>query len=95
MSTAETANYIRSPILEFIFYTVMILGIGTVNIMLRILISFKFPTDLVTFVDLCSTANISCIFFTGPQHGYYIHGYNPTGQSDGSMKDLINSLKDN
>lgn len=39
----------------------------------RRLISRFFPTDCDNFVDLCSIANISVIFFDSPLHGIKIY----------------------
>lgn len=50
----------------------------------------KFPTDLQNFTDLCSVANVSLLIFDNQAecHGYYIHGLNPVGASEGTIEDL-------
>lgn len=45
------------------------------------------------FVDLCSVANISIFILDGGLHGYYIHGQNPFGFSEGSSEHLQECLK--
>lgn len=42
----------------------------------------------MNFVDLCSVANISIFIFESFCHGYYIHGLNPVGTSEGTVEDL-------
>jgi meckelin len=39
-------------------------------------------------VDLCSVANISIIIIDDSLHGYYLHGENPIGFSEGSTEHL-------
>lgn len=52
------------------------------------MIAFKMATPPMNFVDLCSMANISIFIFSSYYHGYYIHGLNPVGASEGSIEDL-------
>lgn len=40
------------------------------------------------FVDLCSIANVSIFILDDNLHGYYIHGENPFGFSEGSLQHL-------
>lgn len=85
-------NVVQSPILEFFFYTLVMLAVGSFLILFRRLVSYWFPTSLVNFMDQCSVANVSCIFFTGVQNGYYIHGQNPNASADGTMKEQVQGL---
>ena len=46
------------------------------------------PLPIEDFVDLCSVANISIFIVDDNLHGYYIHGENPFGFSEGSAEHL-------
>ncbi len=52
-------------------------------IVLRRLFTFWDQLAYVNFVDLCSVANISIFLMDEYLHGYYIHGENPFGFSEG------------
>ncbi len=45
-----------------------------------------FPLPEEDFVDLCCISNISIFIFDETLHGYYIHGRNPIGKSEGSLE---------
>lgn len=97
MTNTDTDHMEQSPILQYFFGTFFFWVIGLVLFMFRKLFSYYNPTDLVTFIDLCSIANVSAVFFDGPQHGYYIHGKNPAsnqegGTADGSMANLVKGM---
>ena len=58
----------------------------------RKLFDIWFPIKIEDFVDLCSIANVSVIIVDTTLHGYYIHGENPCGYSEGSSEHLANCL---
>ena len=57
-------------------------------LVLRKIVIFKIATPAMNFVDLCSIANISIFIFESFAHGYYIHGLNTVGTSEGTVEDL-------
>ena len=56
--------------------------IGSIQYIIYIVLSYPFSPDSLGFVDICTFANCSVLFLTGPQAGYYIHGKAPWEQSD-------------
>lgn len=44
-------------------------------------------------MDLCSIANVSIVIIDNTLHGYYIHGENPIGVSEGSTDHLSKCLR--
>jgi lipoprotein-anchoring transpeptidase ErfK/SrfK len=57
--------------------------------MFKNVLSQIIPPDYVSFVDMCSLANISLIMFNpSNKQGYYIHGKSSTGNSDVSSEKL-------
>jgi meckelin len=52
---------------------------------LRQALRIWWPLPIENFIDLCSVSNISIIIFDEALHGYYIHGMNPLGQSEGTL----------
>jgi len=58
------------------------------QLVFRRLFNIWFPLPIEDFVDLCSVANISLFILDDNLHGYYIHGENPFGFSEGSSEHL-------
>lgn len=61
--------------------------------MCRRLLNIWVPYPYEDFVDLCSIANISIFMLDDNLHGYYIHGENPFGFSEGSIQHLETCLR--
>ena len=53
--------------------------------MIRHALRIWVPLPAENFVDLCAVSNISIFVFNSYLHGYYIHGMNPMGQSEGNL----------
>ena len=45
------------------------------------------------FLDLITISNISIVCFNSKIHGYYLHGQNNTGTSEGDFLELKKNLK--
>jgi meckelin len=45
----------------------------------RSLLIIWWPLEIQDFIDLCTVANTSIIFFDETCHGYYLHGKTPSG----------------
>lgn len=45
------------------------------------------------FIDLCTVAKVSCFFLDEQYHGFYLHCRSPHPFADGSMKELVDQLK--
>ncbi|KAJ8544599.1 hypothetical protein ON010_g11668 [Phytophthora cinnamomi] len=45
------------------------------------------------FIDLCSVSKVSCFFLDEVYHGFYLHCRSPHPYADGSMKELMDQLK--
>ena len=56
-------------------------------------ISTWYPICYEEFPDLCSVANISVFIIDDNLHGYYVHGENPFGFSEGSAEHLYTFLQ--
>ena len=81
--------------LNFFVVTLIVFGIGCLEYAVINLIHLKFPPGYLDFIDLCSVANISCIFFNADLQGYYIHGKSPSGSADISSEKLrLNLLQE-
>lgn len=91
--TTDIGEVSLNKVLKYFLSNVFLVGSGLILYVLRKLLSFKIPTSLTNFVDLCSVANISIFIQDSPYHGYYIHGQNPFGSSEGTVEDLLNSFK--
>ncbi|EGD75904.1 hypothetical protein PTSG_00613 [Salpingoeca rosetta] len=48
---------------------------------------------LLSFIDLCSLANVSVLIFDSAIHGFYIHGHTPHGFADVDMYTMLVNLK--
>lgn len=99
MTNTGTDHIEQSPILQYFFNTLFFWVIGLILFGLRRLLSYYNPTELVSWIDLCSVANVSAIFFDSPQHGFYIHGKNPAtnpdgSNADGTMEKLVKGMED-
>jgi len=44
-------------------------------------------------LDLITISNISLLLLNSPIHGYYLHGFNNTGTSEGEFNDFRQNLK--
>ena len=96
MNTYVTRDIGESPlnyILKFFLSSFLLLVIGGAYYVIRKLIVLKVPTPTMNFADLCSIANISVLIFESYCHGYYIHGLNPVGVSEGTVEDLKEMLE--
>lgn len=87
--TMTLDNYV----LNFFVITFTIFGIGIVDYLWQMLISFRDPPDYINFQDLCSVANISVLMFNDSYRGYYVHGKSPTGSADLSSENLCLALE--
>lgn len=45
------------------------------------------------FIDLCTVSKVSCFFLDETYHGFYLHCRSPHPFADGSMKELVDQLK--
>jgi meckelin len=45
------------------------------------------------FIDLCTVAKVSCFFLDETYHGFYLHCRSPHPFADGSMRELVDQLK--
>jgi len=77
-------------IMRYFLTNFLLFFLGLIQYSLRNFISWKVPTDIEEFTHLIPVANISIMILNvnGPQHGYYIHGQNPNGTSEGTAADL-------
>ncbi len=50
-------------------------------------------SPIENFLDLITISNISMILFDSPVHGFYLHGENNTGSSEGEFEDFKSNLK--
>lgn len=48
----------------------------------------KKGSSVENFLDLLSISNTSLLIFDNRYHGYYLHGQNNTGSSEGDLKYL-------
>lgn len=104
--TKEIGTLDLNYILKFFLTSMVLLILGAIFYCKKILFEFltfeavrlltviKFPTPLQNFTDLCSVANISLFIFDSFCHGYYVHGINPVGSSEGTIEDLKTAFKE-
>ncbi|KAG3198412.1 hypothetical protein PC128_g6070 [Phytophthora cactorum] len=45
------------------------------------------------FIDLCTVSKVSCLFLDETYHGFYLHCRSPHPFADGSMRELVDQLK--
>ena len=74
------SNYVLQYFLNTFVYFVM----GIIQIIARKAVSIWYPICYHEIVDLCTIANVSIFIIDQNMHGYYIHGENPVGFSEGS-----------
>ena len=84
--------YHRNYVLKFFLSSAIMLAIGGGMYAIRKLVTLKVATPAMDFADLCSVANISIFIFEPMSHGFYIHGLNPVGTSEGTVDDLKEAL---
>ena len=79
--------------LQFFVTTCIVFFVGSIDYGIQHMLAIKWPADYVSFVDLCSVANISVIMFDNDLKGHYIHGKSPMGSADVSSEKLILALE--
>ncbi|KAF1790849.1 Meckelin [Phytophthora cactorum] len=50
-------------------------------------------TLVFLFIDLCTVSKVSCLFLDETYHGFYLHCRSPHPFADGSMRELVDQLK--
>lgn len=90
--TLTDTYYHRNYVLKFFISSAVMLAIGGGMYAIRKLVTLKIATPAMDFADLCSVANISIFIFEPMSHGFYIHGLNPVGTSEGTVDDLKEAL---
>ena len=87
-----TYSYYRfvpnNPYLQFFVIVIVMMTAGGAQYIIKFLLKIWFPTHVQNLVDLASITNISIFILTDKLHGYYIHGQNPSGESDTNAEAL-------
>ncbi|CAD8175227.1 unnamed protein product [Paramecium pentaurelia] len=90
----ETQPYVpENPILKYFLVQFVYLMIGLGQLILRKILNIWQPYPYENFVDLCTIANVSIFILDDNLHGYYIHGENPLGFSEGGIPHLQECLR--
>ena len=71
----------------------LFLAIGAVQVIMHRVNSWSYDgSNVVSFVDLCTLANVSILMFDEYAHGFYLHAQAPWGNSDIPLDWLTLSL---
>lgn len=89
-STGTANSVLAYFLITFLYTAIAALQICTKWLIVdgRRLFKVWFPLPVEDFVDLCCISNISVFIFDETLHGYYIHGRNPIGKSEGSLEHI-------
>ena len=91
--SAGSRGITSNTVLYYFLSNLIFLVCGLTQYIFRKSISIWYPICYEEFPDLCSVANVSLFIIEDNLHGYYIHGENPYGFSEGSAEHLGMFLK--
>lgn len=84
-----------SPILRFTFDVFMWIGLFILQYLFKNGLYWRvFGSPYYTFLDLCTTSNLSVFLFVSGYHGFYLHGRSAHQHADEDMKKLVRQLAD-
>jgi hypothetical protein len=80
LSVVEDEKKVTNIMLELFFAGLLFLAIGAVQVIMHRLGSWSYEgSNIVSFVDLCTLANVSILMFDEYAHGFYLHAQAPWG----------------
>ena len=85
--------YGENQVLQFGLNSILLLGIGFVLYIIKKIYDNFFGSSIENFLDLLSLSNISILIFDSNIHGFYLHGNNNMGSSEGELEDFQKMLK--
>lgn len=73
----DSLTTVNNVILKFFMASVLFFGIGIVQFILHNIDNYLYGSEINSFKDLCTLANISMVILDEVCHGYYLHGKAP------------------
>lgn len=78
--------------MEFSLQSLLSIGIYLIYRIMLFLKDYRVGDPIANFLDFISISNISILVFDSRYHGYYLHGQNNAGSSEGEIDYLRKSL---